>query len=190
MDHKFVTAGIWIRVGDRFPFEVGPDKTGEKIGVVRVGGHIEEGETPWECAVREAKEEAVLDILYTKPPATYRVDLDKDPTQMEKIIWDVDEVGCEQPIMVRTFGDSASAIFLASSQGLPMPGPTTRGLLLLSLSDIALLQQEKMTLTEFVEKGGQAIISEPTFDFDMPLHVSDIVFALSRIVNVHPELNN
>ena len=190
MGHKFVTAGVWVRIGNRFPFEVGPDKTGKNIGVVRVGGHIEAGETPWECAVREAKEEAVLDISYTKPPATYRVDLDKDPTQMERVIWDVEELECEPPIMVRTFGDSASAIFLASSQSLPMPGPTTRGLLLLSLSDIALFQQEKMTLTEFVERGGQAMISEPAFNFDMPLNISDIVFALSRIVNVHPEVNN
>lgn len=188
-DHKFVTAGVLVRVGDRYPFEVGPDKTGKNIGVVRVGGHIERGETPWECAVREAKEEAVLDVSYIRPPATYQVDLDKDPTQMERVIWDVDTFGCEPPVMVRKFGDSASAIFLASSQDLPNPGSATRGLLLLSLSDIALLQQEKMTLTEFVERGGQAIISEPAFDFDMPLRVSDIVFSLSWIVKVHPEVS-
>lgn len=189
-DIKFVTAGVWVRVGDRFPFEVGPDKSGKNLGVVRVGGHIEAGETPWECAVREAQEEALLDISYIKPPATYRVNLDKDPSQMQNIIWDVEEMGCEPPIMVRTFGDAASAIFLASSQSYPMPGPETRGLLLLSLSDIALLEQEKMTLTEFVAKGGQAKISEPAFDFDMPLKVNDIVFALARIVNIHPEINS
>ena len=65
-----------------------------------------------------------------------------------------------------------------------------RGLLLLSLSDITLLQQEQMSLTEFIEKGGQAIVSEPAFDFGMHLKVSDIVFALSRIVDAHPEVNH
>lgn len=45
-DLEFVTAGVWVRMGNRFPFEVGPDKTGKSLGVVRVGGHIETGETP------------------------------------------------------------------------------------------------------------------------------------------------
>ncbi|MBT4137764.1 MAG: hypothetical protein HOE48_07610 [Candidatus Latescibacteria bacterium] len=110
--------------------------------------------------------------------------------QLKNTSWDVEKLGCEPPIMVRTFGDSASAIFLASSQDIPKPGQGTRGLLLLSLSDITLLQQEQMSLTEFIEKGGQAIVSEPAFDFGMHLKVSDIVFALSRIVDAHPEVNH
>ena len=46
------TASAWVLVGEYFPFMVGPDRTGEGLGVVRLGGHIQPGEAPWQCAVR------------------------------------------------------------------------------------------------------------------------------------------
>jgi len=64
MDFTPKTSSAWVLVSGSFPFMVGPDQTGKLLGVVRLGGHIEQGETPWQCAVREVKEEADLDIEY------------------------------------------------------------------------------------------------------------------------------
>ena len=68
-----VTASAWVLQGDVFPFMVGPDHTGEYLGVVRLGGHIEPGEAPWQCAAREAQEEAGLHLKAIVPPATYNL---------------------------------------------------------------------------------------------------------------------
>jgi hypothetical protein len=69
--YQIVTAGVCVCVAGCFPFQVGPSASGETLGVVRLGGHREEGETAWQCAAREAFEEAHLQVLARQPPATY-----------------------------------------------------------------------------------------------------------------------
>ena len=97
--------------------------------------------------------------------------------------------GAEVPIMVRTSGEHASTIFLGKSDGQPKPGlGHSRGLLLLSLTDLAILTQEAMTLGEFLNRDGHAIIGEPPLDHNMPLFVSDPVHALARVLALHPEI--
>ena len=77
------TASAWVVADGLFPFVVGPDETGERLGVVRLGGHMEEGETPWECAIREVREESGLEIRHVEPPGTYRLPED----QLQPVGW-------------------------------------------------------------------------------------------------------
>jgi 8-oxo-dGTP pyrophosphatase MutT (NUDIX family) len=58
-----VTVGTYIRIEGRYLFAFGPhsERPG-RLAIVRVGGHREDGETAWECAVREAMEETGLTI--------------------------------------------------------------------------------------------------------------------------------
>ncbi len=69
-----ITAGVYVNITGLFPFQIGPTKSGTTLGVVRLGGHKDSGETGWECAAREAYEEATLRLTPIKPPATYWYD--------------------------------------------------------------------------------------------------------------------
>jgi hypothetical protein len=42
------TIGAYVMPDGRFPFVVGPTLQGDKLAVVRLGGHREAGEAPWE----------------------------------------------------------------------------------------------------------------------------------------------
>lgn len=64
------TAGTFVLVDGRIALQAGPDQTGERIGIVRIGGHLEPGYSPWDCARREALEEASLVVEGVDAPAT------------------------------------------------------------------------------------------------------------------------
>ena len=49
-----------------FMFGFGSNHTEHELGVVRFGGHLEEGETIVQCIEREVKEESSLDITFLK----------------------------------------------------------------------------------------------------------------------------
>jgi len=158
---------------------VGPDRTGERLGVVRLGGHIQPGETPWECAVREVKEEADLDIQPLKPPATYRLREDA----LSAVSWE--DMDAMQPILI---GDH-SQYYLARAEGTPRPGAEARGLLLLSRDDVLELACRRMTLGEYLDSGKRAIFRDdldplPT---DAPLKPIGPQL-LAKILHVHPRL--
>ena len=173
------TASAWVLAGEYFPFMVGPDRTGEQLGVVRLGGHIQSGETPWQCAVREVKEEAGLDIQPLPPPATYRL---RQET-LSTVLWtDPDVV---QPILI---GDH-SQYYLARAEGSPSPGAEARGLLLLSHDDVLDLACRHMTLGEYLDSGRRAIFREnldplPTGAPLRPMGPQ----LLAKILHIHPRL--
>jgi 8-oxo-dGTP pyrophosphatase MutT (NUDIX family) len=77
-----IISGVYVRCSDYFPFQVGPTQTSETLGAVRLGGHREAHETGWECAAREAWEEASIRVTPLAPPATYWVEVaDEDTLQ-------------------------------------------------------------------------------------------------------------
>lgn len=47
------TSGAYVLYNGLFIFQVGPTKEGDKLGVVRLGGHREGNETALETAKRE-----------------------------------------------------------------------------------------------------------------------------------------
>ena len=68
------TAGAYVSVNGLYPFVIGSKPHNNKIPVIRLGGHLEAGETGWQCAAREVYEEANLKVTSLMPETTYWID--------------------------------------------------------------------------------------------------------------------
>ena len=178
---KLQKATAWVQVDDFFPFMVGPDATGDKLGVVRLGGHLEPGESPWEGVCREVLEEASLKIAYVRPPCTYRADIRGN---LERLKWRWGDV-CPAPMMFSQTGIA----FLATSTDEPIPDCESHGLLLLTPEDVNMLCSKPFTLGEYLHGEGQAVFNSdlPSLDEGMELDPKGPrVFKL--ILELHPDL--
>jgi 8-oxo-dGTP pyrophosphatase MutT (NUDIX family) len=179
-----VTAGVYVNRSGFFPFQVGPTKTGETLGVVRLGGHRETGETGWECAAREAFEEASIRVRPVEPPATYWVDNDEFYPK-PWILSSVDQIA---PIVVTTRdGQLISPIYLGHTDDEPVPADEARSLLLLTHADIDLIVTRTVTLRQYLERGGQARFKE-SLALDLVLEPFGHLKILHRLVHIHPEI--
>lgn len=179
-----VTAGLFVHTGGLFPFQAGPDKSGQVLGVVRLGGHREEGETGWECASREAWEEASIRVTPVAPPATYWLE-DGDNEQLYAGMWQEDEIA---PVLVtqRANGD-ITPIYLAVSNDQPVPASETKALLLLSPEEIQRIVTAPITLRQYLEAGGNAVWKEQ-LPLDMILQPFPHLRLLHVLLRIHPEI--
>ena len=50
MGNRVVTASAYVIVQGLFVFQVGQTRAGDRLGVVRLGGHVEPGESSLACA--------------------------------------------------------------------------------------------------------------------------------------------
>jgi len=176
---RAVTASAWVLQGGVFPFMIGPDQTGEALGVVRLGGHIEPGETPWQCAVREVREEASLEIEALAPPATLRLQED----QLSPVPW-------EEPTGPPPTVFTGRAVYsLARTAGPPRPQAEARGLLLLSHEEVLELASSEMTLGEYLAAGGRAILRDdlPELPLELPLKPTGPRL-LAKVLRMYPAL--
>ncbi|OQR56665.1 DNA mismatch repair protein MutT, partial [Bacillus sp. CDB3] len=53
-----------------------------------------------------------------------------------------------------------SIMYIAHSENEPNPSSETKGLLLLSVSDISLICSKEITLNDYIKQGGMAILNE------------------------------
>ncbi|WP_202710971.1 NUDIX domain-containing protein [Sporosalibacterium faouarense] len=65
------TVGVFILYKNTFAFMIGPNKSLDKLGIVRFGGHIEEKESAIECITREIEEETSSEVEIVNSPITY-----------------------------------------------------------------------------------------------------------------------
>ncbi len=149
-----VKAGACVRIGDRFVFMFGPHPSGNYLGVVRLGGHREGDETPWECAAREVLEEATMHIRPVRVGTTYVV----TDGALTEVDWAPDEV---RPLMVTPFGDGVTVLYLAESEETPAPDAETKGLLMPTLAELRHMISSPVTLEQYLNEGGQAMIRVP-----------------------------
>ncbi len=190
-EHRVATAGAYVRYGSVFPFMVGPTAGGDMLGVVRLGGHRETSETPWECAVREVREEASIAITAEHPSCTYWLGSDDDPSLLRKVDWVAE--GCdttppfldiERPSLP---GCPLSVMYLARATAPPTPSGESHGLLMLTVDDVYRVVSGEMTLRGYIERGGVALFSK-----SLPLDLRLVPFLqlrmLSILLGLHPDL--
>jgi 8-oxo-dGTP pyrophosphatase MutT (NUDIX family) len=186
-----MTAGAYVLTGGRFVFMVGPTKPGDKLGVVRLGGHCEAHETFWDCAAREVFEEAALRIRPLSPPATYQFEDGQSDERLTPTPWLAESPEAVPPLLVldrRAANPPAlSVMFLVSAGGTPIPSAETQGLLLLSPDEVFRLVYTPSTLDQYLQAGGQALLRA-----DLPTHLPLEPFIqlrlLATLLEWHPQI--
>lgn len=155
IDKNVRTSGAYVMYKDLFVFQVGPTSKGDTLGVVRLGGHKEADETAVETAKREVEEEASIDITILNSPTTYYKEYWNAQSKKLKVENEVNPI-----LIIDSLDESLSIMYIAYSKMLPKPSSETNGLLLLSLNDIELICTGKITLNDYINQGGVAILKE------------------------------
>jgi hypothetical protein len=186
------TAGAYICLDGLYIFTIGFQTHNGQIPIVRVGGHRDENETSWQCAVREVFEETNLSIQALTPPTTYLCDWDYLERELQGIQWQHETEKEPIPFLVVTYRrdekTALSLMYLAHAEGIPTPSSEVKGLLLLEEAEIHRLCREAITLKQYLDSGGKAILTDE-FNTGLVLEPFAQLRLLSRILNVQAETN-
>ena len=155
IDKNTSTAGAYVLYSGYFLFMFGfaKDNKDNHLGVVRLGGHREQGETAIQCAVREVKEESSLDIVFYNNKYIY---VENGNSEYEKITGNQEN----NPIFVRGRESNLSIMYLAYGRGVLLPNMETQGVLLLRREDIEIICSREITFKEYKENGGKFILAK------------------------------
>jgi ADP-ribose pyrophosphatase YjhB (NUDIX family) len=184
------TAGAYVRINGLYLFAIGNQMHNGCIPVFRLGGHREEHETGWQCAVREVYEETSLQVKPLLPQTTYLSDGDHIERELKEIPWQHKIKQEPIPLLVvayhREDKPSLSLMYLADAEELPIPSSEIKGLLLLKKENIYDLCEELLTLEQYLGNGGKAILKDE-FDTRLVLEPFAQLRLLSRILRMQTE---
>ncbi|MDG5471268.1 NUDIX domain-containing protein [Jeotgalibacillus sp. ET6] len=171
------TSGAYVLYNGLFIFQVGPTKKGDRLGVVRLGGHRENNETAWETAKREVFEEAQINIHLIDSTVTfYLAEWGEEP---EKVIGDE----AVSPILIKGNEESSyTVMYLATTESLPTPSGESKGLVMLSPAEVQLICSKKLSLYDYQKSGGTYILKSE-FDMTLLLQPFPQLQFLSRLLN-------
>lgn len=179
---RVVTAGVILLYGDRFVFQVGRNRAGDALGVVRLGGHLEAEEEPAACARREVLEEACVDAQMCEPPSTFAYDAAAGPAALRPVQWTGSRPA---PLFVgRAHEDDEevlSVTYRATTDVRPVPGAETQALLLLTAAHVRALADTTVTLPDIVAAGAE-VIAAVDLPADLPLRPHAQLVALSELL--------
>ena len=180
------TAGAYVWLNDSFLFAIGIRPHNGCIPIVRLGGHREEHETSWQCAVREVYEEANLHIQPLLLQRTYVSDWDRIEG-LQEIQWLHENEQQPVPFLVVTYRREESMhlslMYLAHAQGVLKPSSEVKGLLLLNEEEVHCLCHQSVTLEQYLCRGGQAILNA-AFNTRLVLEPLAQLRLLSRILSI------
>jgi 8-oxo-dGTP pyrophosphatase MutT (NUDIX family) len=159
------TVGAFVLYKDKLVFMIGPDNTGNKLGIVRFGGHIEENEDIFLALEREIMEEAAINITLVSSPVTYY------KSKWEQDFFDISEDTQLKikPIIVKGDEDRTTALFLSYADQEPKPSAETYGAIFLNEREILDICTKKISLHEFLASDGK-IIQQINLDYDMEIY--------------------
>lgn len=160
------TVGTFIVYKDKLAFMIGPDKFGEKLGIVRIGGHIEEKESYIEALEREIKEESSIKVNLVSTKNTYYKKDWNDGNYCEitdNISWNI------RPLLVVGDKTYSTAVFLSYAEEEPKPSSEAYGIIFLAENEIKDICSKKLRLRDFLAKGGK-LIQQKEMDYDMEIY--------------------
>lgn len=181
------TAGAYVSFNGLYVFAIGIQPHNNRIPIIRLGGHREENETGWQCAAREVFEESCLKIKPLLPKATYICDWESLENEPQRIEWRYKNEQEHTPCLVVTYRHekmvTLSLMYFAHADGIPVPSSEVKGLLLLQETEIHRLCKEPMTLRQYLDFGGKALLKD---DFDTSLFLEPFaqLRLLSRILTM------
>ena len=137
--------------------------------------------------MREVFEETKLNITPLVPDTTYQMDENGAEFELGEIEWLPETLSEPIPILVRSGRQEnqtlLSLMYLAQADSLPIPSNEVKGLLLLDEGNIHELCQRSLTLEQYLENGGQAILKD-AFDEHLILEPFVQLRALSKIMKL------
>lgn len=206
-----MTAGAYVVLDGRFLFMMGPTESGDGLALVRLGGHLEPGESPEDAVRREVQEEASVSLRLLTPPATYWAEDWASDLRggLRSIRW-ADGTGgmgatggattaslqgvsaaCSpaDPLLVmpRVKGGGLSVTYLALAEGSPRPGAEAQGIIFLEPTWVQRLSRDQVTLGQFLQAGGEAILRQG-FDLGLLLLPFPQLQLLPQLLARHPDL--
>lgn len=174
----FKTVGSFILYQDTLAFMIGPDNLGEKLGITRLGGHIEENENLLQSLEREIKEEASVEVkLFNSPCTFYKRNWD-DSNYSEisnDIVWDI------KPLIIVGDKSRSTAVFLSYTEDEPKPSSEACGIIFLKETDIKDICSKKLSLKDFIDNGGK-FLRQKEIDYDMEMYAGVHLAFLNRLI--------
>ncbi|MCM3393172.1 NUDIX hydrolase [Cytobacillus oceanisediminis] len=176
------TSGAYVLYKGLFIFQVGPTKDGDKLGVVRLGGHREGDETALATAKREAFEEAKLNIIPLNPKNTFYLKEWNDESARVKVNEPI------SPILIKGSEEASyTVMYLSHTLTEPIPSSETKGLLLLTPANIDLICNDAITLNDYHKLDGISLL-RTYIDHNLVLEPFPQLIFLSNLLKKETQL--
>lgn len=172
------TVGSFIVYKDTFAFVIGPDQTGERLGVMRLGGHIEGNESYLQALKREIKEEGSIGVKFISSPNTFYKRNWNDDNYSEV----TDDIDLDiKPLIIVGDKTRSTAVFLSYAEEEPKPSSEIYGIIFLKENEIKRICSEKLKLKDLLE-GGVRLIEQKNIDYDMEVYAGVHLTFLNKLM--------
>jgi uncharacterized protein YhfF len=176
--NAFKTVGSFIFYQDTLVFMIGPDNTGKRLGIMRLGGHIEKDESLLQALEREIKEEGAVEVsLFNAQNTFYKANwADINYCDISsKLQWDI------KPLIITGDNSRSTAVFLSYTEEEPKPSSEAHGLIFLKEDDIRYICTKKLHLIDFLNSGGK-LIQQKELDLNMEIYAGVHLSFLNKLM--------
>lgn len=174
----FKTVGSFILYQDTLVFMIGPDNSGKKLGVVRLGGHIEANESLLQSLRREIMEEGSAKIKLVSSPCSFYKGNWGDINYYEI----TNNLGMDiKPLIIVGDKTRSTIVFLSYTLEEPKPSSEACGIIFLRENDIQDICTRRLRLRDFLDNGGK-LVQQKQIDYDMEMHAGVHLAFLNRLI--------